>query len=125
MHDCGHCGRSFKSGPALGGHQRGCKERPPPPSASLSNEQAVERQLVRLGDLGKLDDRDGLVALALTLARTLDAGAGLAVAAVSRELRAVLKELEGEKRDGAGGDFAALTRSLSLVPAPVGDTAVA
>jgi hypothetical protein len=37
------------------------------------------------------------VALALTLARALDDGAGLATAAVARELRAVLSELQPEE----------------------------
>lgn len=45
-------------------------------------------------DLGKLKEpAAALVATALRLARTLDDGAGLSTAAVSRELRAVLKEL--------------------------------
>lgn len=38
---------------------------------------------------------EGLAELAFTLARTLDDGAGLAVAAVSRELRATLNDLAG------------------------------
>lgn len=43
--------------------------------------------------------QDGRVALALTLARALDDGAGLATAAVARELRAVLSELEPVEAD--------------------------
>lgn len=56
--------------------------------------------------------------LAIVLAVTLDAGAGMATAAVSRELRATLTELES--RDGGDTDgFADLLRQLS---APVVNT---
>lgn len=64
--------------------------------------------------LASLDDPDpARVALARTLATTLDAGAGLAVAAVSREYRAVLAELEDA--DDVGDDDPAneWLRSLS------------
>lgn len=43
--------------------------------------------------------RAALVELAMTLARQLDAGAGMATAAVSKELRAVLADLLPEKPD--------------------------
>lgn len=50
--------------------------------------------------------------LAIVLAVTLDGGAGMATAAVSRELRATLTELEC--RDGGDTDgFADLLRQLS------------
>lgn len=58
---------------------------------------------------------EGLAEVAYTLARTLDQGAGLAVAAVSRELRATLSDLAGMVLDG-DDDFEA---ELS---APVRDT---
>ena len=45
-------------------------------------------------ELGADPTTDPLAALALTLAATLDAGAGSQVAAVSRELRSTLAELE-------------------------------
>jgi hypothetical protein len=44
---------------------------------------------------------ESLAEMSFNLARTLDQGAGLAVAAVNRELRANLVELAGM---GAGGD---------------------
>ena len=47
---------------------------------------------------------EALAEMAFTLARTLDAGAGLAVAAVNRELRANLLELAG-MGVGAGDDL--------------------
>jgi hypothetical protein len=48
-----------------------------------------------LVELGADPATDALACLALTLAATLDAGAGSQVAAVSRELRSTLAELEG------------------------------
>lgn len=68
----------------------------------------------RLEALGEL--RSPLGQDALVLARLLDEGAGLSTAAVSRELRATLKELT--PHDG-GDDFGKLMASLS---APVRDT---
>lgn len=54
-----------------------------------------------------------LVELARTLAATLDAGAGLSTAAVSREYRATLGEIgdSGGVDDDAAGLFAALRDS--------------
>ena len=64
---------------------------------------------------------DGLAESAFTLARSLDDGAGLAVAAVARELRATLTALTsaGSGSDG-GDDFDALIARLStpVVDAP-------
>lgn len=68
-------------------------------------EAATER---RLRELDELDSPLGQAAL--TLARALDDGAGMAAAAVSKELRATLKELT--PRDG-GDPFAEFMASLS------------
>jgi hypothetical protein len=63
---------------------------------------------------------DGLSAAAFTLAQALDDGAGLAVAAVARELRATLAALTLTGSDGGDGgdDFDSLIARLS---SPVGD----
>lgn len=53
-----------------------------------------------------------LRALALTLAAQLDAGAGMATAAVSKELRAVIESLTPEDRS-ADDAFSQFTRQLS------------
>lgn len=61
---------------------------------------------------------DARARLAVVLAKTLDGDAGMATAAVSRELRATLTELES--RDGGNTDeFTDLLRQLS---APMVDT---
>jgi hypothetical protein len=62
----------------------------------------------RLRELGEVDSPLGQVAL--TLARTLDEGAGMSAAAVARELRATLKELTPHD---SGDDFAQLMADLS------------
>jgi hypothetical protein len=63
-------------------------------TAPTSNEEAVSALLASLRQEGVVDTHDeALGRLALTLAETLDDGAGMAVAAVARELRAVLTEL--------------------------------
>lgn len=59
---------------------------------------------------GLSEAHSALGRVALTLAATLDGGAGMATAAVAKELRATLKELT--PRDG-GDDFARLMASLS------------
>ena len=73
---------------------------PPELPCTVGELEAVVRQdlqqLVSAHPLG-----ESLEAMALELARTLDSGAGLAVAAVNRELRATLDALAGM---GAGGD---------------------
>lgn len=56
---------------------------------------------------------EGLAASALVLARTLDEGAGLATAAVARELRATLTALTAGGSDEGEGDFDAIVASLS------------
>lgn len=58
---------------------------------------------------------------ALTLAKTLDEGAGLATAAVARELRATLVKLaEGTGDDGGDDPFREFAAELAM-PAQVGD----
>lgn len=71
----------------------------------MSVREAVE---ARLSALGELDSPLGQSAV--LLAQTLDDGAGMATAAVARELRATLKELTPS--DG-GDDFSRLMASLS------------
>lgn len=60
---------------------------------------------------------EGLSAAALVLAAKLDGDAGLATAAVARELRATLTALTAAGSDG-GDDFDGFLEQLS---APVGD----
>ena len=74
----------------------------------MTVEAATEQ---RLRELGESDGPLGQVAL--TLARSLDEGAGMAAAAISKELRATLKELT--PRDG-GDPFAEFMASLSSSP---------
>ena len=66
-----------------------------PPRAPRRKIGPVERQVKR--DIGALVTEhpmgEALAAMSLNLAQTLDAGAGLATAAVNRELRANLLEL--------------------------------
>ncbi len=78
-----------------------------PPGAPVSSAvaQATLRQLQSLGEA-----HSPLGQVALTLARTLDEGAGMATAAVAREFRATLKELT--PRDG-GDAFQKLMDELS------------
>lgn len=56
--------------------------------------------------------RAGLAASAVTLARKLDTDAGLATAAVARELRATLEALMKDE-DGGSDEFADVMRQLS------------
>lgn len=63
---------------------------------------------------------DALVAIALTLARKLDDGAGMATAAVASELRQTLDDLLKEADDG---DDDGLSGFLAGLSAPVGDKA--
>ena len=74
------------------------------------NLEALEQFLAALPD-----PEPARVALARTLAAALDAGAGLSTAAVSREYRAVLAELEADRdvdADPADAIFAELSASL-------------
>lgn len=91
-------------------------------SISSTNRAAVVALLDSLRVDGAIDTHDeALGALALTLAQSLDDGAGMATAAVSRELRATLAALtalttkEVDNADIFGND----------VPATVHDTPTA
>lgn len=77
------------------------------------NAEALEEFLASLAE-----PDPARVALARTLAATLDAGAGLAVAAVSREYRAVIAELE---RDDDVGDDDPADEWLRSLSAEVGN----
>lgn len=72
-------------------------------------ERAVMATLERLQAAGVDDARSQL---AIVLARALDTGAGMATAAISRELRATLSELEACDA-GDTDEFSALLRDLS------------
>lgn len=85
-------------------------------AAQGPNEKAVRATLRRL-EVSITDD--ALARLAITLAKTLDNDAGMATAAVSRELRATLSELEGRHGATDTDDFGRLLAELS---APVVDT---
>jgi hypothetical protein len=76
------------------------------------NEKAVRSHLKAL-EVSDVDDARGR--LAITLAKALDNDAGMATAAVSRELRATLAELEG--RDGRESDT--LTNWLAELSSPM------
>lgn len=80
-------------------------------------EAAVVRDLVAW----QVDGQAGLKALAGELARTLDEGAGLATAAVARELRAVLAGLQppAPQESDALDD---LIRRLSATPLDTPET---
>jgi hypothetical protein len=83
--------------------------------AAGPNEKAVRATLRHL-EVSVVDDALGR--LAVTLAKALDGDAGMATAAISRELRATLSELEsrnGEETD----DFTDFLKELST---PMVDT---
>lgn len=83
-------------------------------AAQGPNEKAVRQTLKQL-EVDVMSDALGR--LAVTLAKALDADAGMATAAISRELRATLAELE--QRNGEPPDD--LSRFLAQVSAPVVD----
>lgn len=64
---------------------------------------------------------ESLTAMSINLARTLDEGAGLAVAAVNRELRANLIELARLGVDGDDDFDDEISTPVDGVPAPVRD----
>jgi hypothetical protein len=71
----------------------------------MSNESAVTALLASLRQEGALDTHDeALGRVALTLAKTLDDGAGMATAAVSKELRATLAALTAREEVPDGDD---------------------
>jgi len=79
-------------------------------------ELAVSRTLRDLEPVSKA--HDGLAAAALVLAAKLDGDAGLATAAVARELRATLTALTDGGKDEGDDGFGALIAGLS---APLAD----
>jgi hypothetical protein len=87
--------------------------------APTSNHEAVEAVLESLRREGGVDTHDAALGqLALTLADALDEGAGMATAAVSKELRATLAALTRKEviDDGEDDIFA------SDLPAQVRDS---
>lgn len=71
------------------------------PKDEPTNEQRVRTLLAGLRKRGELDELyEALGALAVTLAKQLDEGAGMATAAVSKELRATLAQLTAKEIDG-------------------------
>ena len=79
------------------------------------NEKAVRTTLRQL-EISVVHDARGR--LAVTLAKALDGDAGMATAAISRELRATLSELEGR---GNGDTNDELGRFLAELSTPVVD----
>lgn len=73
------------------------------------NEKAVRATLRRL-EVSPTQDAVG--SLAISLAICIDEGAGMAMAAVSRELRAALSQLEA-RSGGSDDDFDRLLAELS------------
>lgn len=78
------------------------------PADGLDGTPVYDATLRHLQGLSEAHSALGQVAL--TLARSLDEGAGMATAAISKELRATLKELA--PRDG-GDEFTRLMAELS------------
>lgn len=78
-------------------------------------ELATARSIQEIGELPR--GLGGLAESALTLARTLDDGAGLATAAVARELRATLTMLA--KGNASGGNADALAELVARLGEPV------
>ena len=92
------------------------KKRPPAkkPAPATSVEGAVRANLLKLHQAGDLDDKkSALSEVAVVLARTLDDGAGLATAAVARELRATLEALIKETTTNDDTQFNDLFARLS------------
>lgn len=87
-------------------------------------ERAVTQSIREIGELPQ--GLGGLAEVAKTLAKSLDEGAGLATAAVARELRATLVKLaEGSERDDGPDPLDELVAKLSApVPAQVRDPEV-
>jgi len=74
------------------------------------NEKAVR---ATLRQLEVSVQSDAIARLAVTLAQTLDGDAGMATAAVSRELRATLADLENRNGGNADDGLARLLAELS------------
>lgn len=81
---------------------------------------SVARAIEALRSDGALDStKEALAEVALNLAAALDEGAGMATAAVARELRATLSAMSEVDGDSDDDGFAELTAFLS---APVRDS---
>ncbi len=97
------------------GRQRSASKRPPAPKSKPSLGSvlaAVEADLADLELAGPVDRT--LAEAARSLASSLDGDAGMAAAAISRELRAILAELTPKERDGGDQDsLANLLKSLA------------
>jgi hypothetical protein len=84
---------------------------------------AVSRHVRTLRDDGELTS-EPLAELALKLAESLDEGAGLATAAVARELRQTLEAMAPKGTDDSDDEFAQFLAGLSqpsVLPPEVGD----
>jgi MoxR-like ATPase len=95
------------------GRQRAAAKRAPKPKPSLGSVlAAVEADLAALELAGPVDR--SLAEAARALASSLDGDAGMAAAAISRELRAILAELTPKERDAGDQDsLANLLKSLA------------
>lgn len=104
------------SGRARTAAARGATKADPPPPGGVAVAVGALIDSAKLVP-GSWGDREAaLAAVALTLAATLDAGAGLSTAAVARELRATIAALAPKEADG---DDLAFIGDLS---SPVGDS---
>jgi hypothetical protein len=92
------------------------RPRPEPVDAEIIGplENAVRSDIAALGLASPT--AASLAELAYTLARKLDAGAGMATAAVAKELRETLTQMAEE---AGADDSAALLAQLAGMPAPV------
>src|SRR5690606_27091584 len=88
---------------------RGRKRAPVPADLDLSVEAEVRAQLENAPEIHPA--HRALVATAITLARKLDEGAGMATAAVSKELRATLDAIL-KAGEGAEDELDAFVNSL-------------
>jgi len=104
--------RCSASPPVLGAMAGSLQGRPAIPTRRRGKvELAVARTLRGLEPV--TGAHEGLAAAALVLAAKLDGDAGLATAAVARELRATLGALTASGRDEGDDGFAALVAGLS------------
>jgi hypothetical protein len=92
------------------------KKRPPvkKPAPAATVEGALRANLAKLHQAGDLNEKkSALTEVAIVLARTLDVGAGLATAAVARELRATLEAMIKETTTNDDTQFNDLLARLS------------
>lgn len=97
------------------GRSRAAAKQPPKPKPAFGSVlAAVEADLADLALAGPVDRT--LAEAARSLAASLDGDAGMAAAAISRELRAILAELTPKERDA--GDQDALANLLKSLARP-------